>query len=229
MGVIVERDSELLSWVARWRCVTSSQVGRWFGFDDSGVRIVDRRVSVWREHGLVKSSRILSEYPSVHSLTASGLEFLGLDTPVRWPIVGQLRHDLAVVDLAIWLRGQGESRMVTEREVQALDPVSISRPPKYAIAPVDGAARKILYPDLLTVRDGKGFGHEVELARKDSGRLSALMMSYGRASHVAGVTYYAPPARLRAVERVAAEANERMHSLWGVGAKVSVRGWEWTS
>ncbi|MGL5862095.1 MAG: hypothetical protein ACRCY9_12660 [Phycicoccus sp.] len=206
--------------------MTAPQVAaRWLDEVGSAVKIVERRVRVWTGLGLVTSQRVLAGVPAVHSLTREGMRAVGLEGPVRVPSVGQLRHDLAVTDCATWLwRAEGVS-MLTEREIRAADPAT-STSPRWALRAAPESGRRLVYPDLITIRDGVGLAHEVEASPKEHRRLVALMTAYVQAEHLARVRYYAPERLLGRVERAAAEANERA-GRYGRERTVFVTGWEW--
>ena len=227
MGQLTERDGEWLSWVGRWRGVTAPQVAaRWVPDLPSGVKVVERRIRVWRELGLVTSVRVLADAPGVVSLTREGMKAAGLEGPVRQVTVGQLRHDLAVTDCATWLwRARGD-RMMTEREIRAADPATTTTP-RFALLAAPSAGRRIVYPDLITVtRNGEAFAHEVELSPKEHKRLVALMSAYVSARHISRVRYYAADAIRHRVEKAAEEAND-LAARRGIQRTVFVTGWEW--
>lgn len=227
VGVVTERDEEWLRWMVRWKGVTARQVARWFVPDAVGGRqAVERRFRVWRELELVEGQRFMADTGSVYWVTAEGMKFLGVEGTVSKPSAGQLRHDLAVTDCATWLRATTGARMVTEREVRRMEPPR-SQDRRFAVTPVEGTGRVILYPDLLTrSATGEVVSHEVELAPKAGPRLRALMLSNARARHLSATVYYAPEATRKRVQQCADEVNQRMR-LDGVADKISVRAWEW--
>lgn len=229
MGVVTERDEQMLRWMVRWRGVTKEQVARWFLADvASGPKVVERRFRVWRELELVEGRRFIQGVGPVHWVTGEGMKFLGVEGSVSRPNVGQLRHDLAVTDCATWIRARTGAQMLTEREVRRRDPVK-ARPWKWAISPVDGTGRVVLYPDLMTRSEtGEVVSHEVELAPKSSTRMRALMLSCARAPHLSGTVYYAPETTRARLQACADEVNQRI-GLDGVASKITVRGWEWES
>lgn len=231
---MTERDVEWLRWVGRFRGVTAAQIAGWFIPDTpSGVKVVERRARVWRDLGLATSEGVLAGVAQLHNLTGAGMAAVGIEGPVRHVNVGTCRHDVAVTDLAVWLRHERGARIVTEREIRAREP-STTVTPRQALLAQPGAGRRLLYPDLVTVHqqdDGtrRAFAHEVELSGKDRRRLVALMLSYARAEHLHRVRYYAHESVRGRVERAAQEANARAGELWGpaYARKVFVTGWEW--
>lgn len=238
-GQVTERDVEWLSWLGRWKGATSPQIAaRWVPEVPSGLKVVERRVRVWTSLGLVTGQRVLVGVPSIHSLTREGMTLAGIEGPVRTPNVGQLRHDLAVTDCATWLWHREGAKMLTEREVRAADPavvtkrlkgggVKVTHPePKWALIAAPEAGRRLVYPDLITVHEGSGLGHEVEVTPKDHRRLVALMEAYVRAKHIKAVRYYAPKGLRYRVEKAAEEANATA-TRYGIPETVSVTGWEW--
>lgn len=232
-GVVTERDEAWLGWVGRWRAVTAEQVARQFVPEvASGVKVVERRFRVWRELGLVASQRVLAGVPAVHTLRGPGMQLVGIEGPIRHPVVGQLRHDLAVVDLAVWLQRDPAVRLITEREIRAADAPGSVRP-VFAVPAAPGSGRKLVFPDLLSVEAVQGVeggggrrvtAREVELSGKDVPRLVSLMRSYVDAPRVDAAVYYVPEALVARVSRAAAVANER------AGREVvKVTGWAWQS
>ncbi|WP_301485609.1 hypothetical protein [Intrasporangium sp.] len=232
-GVLTERDQEWLRWIGRWRAVTAEQVARWFVPElSSGVKVVERRARVWRELGLVETRRILATTPAVHTLRGPAMTLFGISGPVRHPLVGQLSHDLAVVDLAIWLRQRDRSlKFLTEREIRATDDPNTDTP-LLAVKAAEGSGRKLVFPDLIsiTVRaDGSGAAtaHEVELTSKDHPRMVALMTSYVVSEGIVAAHYYAAPPLRRRITKAAAEVNGWAKSAGAVGVPITVSGWDW--
>lgn len=230
-GVITARDREWLAWLGRWRCATAKQLAAWWLPDmASGVKVAEARIRAWRGLGLIWSQRVFSDMPSVHGLRKAGLELAGIGGTRKDLVVGQLRHDLAVVDMACMIRGSRAGiRMLTEREVWAMDPPS-STVLRAAVPAMPGAGRRIIYPDLLTVEEsGRVIAHEVELSAKTTPRLVKLMDSYVACPRIARVCYYAEGAARRRVDKAAAGVNQRTRALTGAPEKVFVRGWEWSA
>lgn len=228
--VLTERDLAWLRWMGWWRAVTAAQVAAWWLPElSSGVKVVERRFRAFRELGLVERRRVLADLPSAHSLSLPGMRKVGVQGAVAAPIVGQMRHDLAVVDAATWIHRRRDVRFVTERHIRRLDPAK-TKAPRYAIPAVPEAGRSLIYPDFITVdSSGQAFAHEVELSPKESRRLRGLMDSYAAASHIDRVAYYVKSDVLRArIEAVAAEANLAAAKAWGRPERfISVFGWNW--
>lgn len=231
-GVVTQRDHEWLRWIGRWRAVTAEQVARRFVPElTSGVKVVERRLRVWRELGLVESRRILAGTPAVHTLRGPGMALVGLGGPIRHPIVGQLAHDLAVVDLALWLQRDPGVRIITEREIRAADGPS-EQSPRLAVLATEGSGRQLVFPDLIEVvvrPDGRGASvvHEVELTGKEHKRMVALMTSYVVEERVVGARYYATGSLRRRVAKAAAEVNEWARSTGVRSDPITVTGWDW--
>ena len=231
-GVLTERDQEWLRWIGRWRAVTAEQVARRFVPElSSGVKVVERRVRVWRDLGLVESRRILATSPAVHTLRGPGMELVGITGPIRHPIVGQLAHDLAVVDLSIWLQRDEAVKVITEREIRAADAPNATDP-RLAVSAVEGSGRQLVFPDLISVAtrpDGSRAAtvREVELTGKEHSRMVALMTSYVVSPRIEAAHYYAAPTLRRRIERAAAEVNEWAKSTGEAGTPITVSGWDW--
>lgn len=231
-GVLTQRDQEWLRWIGRWRAVTAEQVAQRFVPElSSGVKVVERRVRVWRDLGLVESRRILATSPAVHTLRGPGMELVGITGPIRHPIVGQLAHDLAVVDLSIWLQREQGVKVITEREIRAADAPNATDP-RLAVLAVDGSGRRLVFPDLISVivrADGSRAAtvHEVELTGKEHSRMVALMSSYVISPRIEAASYYAAPPLRRRIAKAAAEVNAWARSTGEVGEPITVSGWDW--
>ena len=231
IGEVTERDLAFLEWIGRFRGVTSAQVAGWFipqAAEDVGVRIVNRRLSVMRNMGLVTSDRVLAHHPAIHNLTRAGMNKAQVYGPVRSFSVGQLDHDLAVTDLLIWLkRRDGDIRSLTEREVRAIDTPDTDSP-KYAVKALPGSGRRLIYPDLITISGNVGIAHEVENSAKEVSRLRALMVAYALNDRLSGVVYYGRPKLHRrltsALDAARVEAREVYHRD---RVSVNITGWDW--
>lgn len=223
MGRLTDRDMEWLAWAARWRGVTCGQIAAWFDPDSKWlVKHVEKRVRVMREYGLLESSKPLADKNTVHSVTRAGLKSVDINHSGRRIVVGQLHHDLAVVDLATWLRhARGFRTFITEQEIRAADPIGTVRP-KYAMVAGPGSGRKLTYPDLVSVHPEGLLGHEVELARKEKSRVEALMRTYIDSGRYSRVMYYAAPR----VRGLIASAADHVNSGFEKRT-VYVAGWEW--
>lgn len=228
-GEVTARDVEFLQWVGRFRGVTSEQVARWFlsGSVD-GVRVVNRRMAALRELGLVSSQRVLANYPAIHNLTRQGMNTAEVYGPVRSFSVGQLRHDLAVTDLLIWLKARDPGlRCMTEREVRAID-VPTTDSPQYAVKAVKGSKRHVIFPDLITISDGMAQAHEVEYTGKEGSRMRSLMLAYVLSEHLSVVTYYARPKLERRVGEALKGVTEEVGRQYpNYRVNISVQGWDW--
>lgn len=243
-GVVTERDEVWLRWMSGWRGVTSRQVARWWVPELSGgVQVVERRLRVLREAGLVASVRPLVGVRSVYWVTAEGLRFLGADDDVRakGPVASTVRHDLAVVDCATYFHAvMPGCEVVPERVIRAVDHVNDPQQAsqwRYAVRHRSSSAsssRVGLIPDFVSHEDGaRRIHHEVEIAPKSGKRLADLMRSYALAPQVERVIYYVPEHARKRYAKAAEEANLRRSlervptSEWSRGRVVRVIGWQW--
>lgn len=229
--LVTGRDLAWLGWLGRWRFATAAQLARHFeGVGESApVRVVERRLRGCRDLGLVESARVLHAASSVHWLTRDGLRLVGLNGGSHPPRVAQFRHDLGMVDLAHWWgRDRPGWGLVTEREIrrdETPNPYS-DAPPRWSLQPPGAVSTyRRLYPDLVTISpQGKAFGLELELSRKDHARLVRLMSTYALNEAYAGAAYFADATVLPRVQAAAEAANQRSAEA-GRGRRITVRPW----
>lgn len=220
---VTERDIRWLEWMVRWRFVTGATIVREFTSrgESAPPTVVDRRLRAFVRVGLVEYERVLAETGRLYWLTRAGMRMAGVDGgAVVHPKFSDIRHDLAVLDVAHWLGTERvpSHTLVTEREIRRVETPTPSRigpaEERYSLVISETGARA--YPDLVSVnRDGRAWGHEVEWSRKENRRLVRLMLAYAESETYDGAVYYAGPNVRDTVARAAAEANSISADRYG--------------
>jgi DNA-binding transcriptional ArsR family regulator len=195
---LTDRDIEILRWLARFRGVTAAQVGRRF---EMGYSRVSRRLNQLGAGGYVALERVLHRRPGLYIVTEEGQVVGGADLPVATVALGTYEHDVALADVAIGAELAGE-RVVTQRQMQALEVGVGARDPIYA---VEFAAGERHFPDLMLERADGRWALEVEVTDARSELLETILRAYAGADHLAGVIYHVAPAvHADRIERAAA-------------------------
>lgn len=204
----------MVSFVARFPFVTTRQASQWFSAVAGGsdaMRVLNRRVAVLIQAGLLEEGRLLTEHGRVLWATRDGLRAAGVEGAVHAPRIGQARHDKLVADLALELMiNKPTHRVVTEREMRRSDTLNQlpSTDPVWVTVHTSAKSRRV-YPDLLTVApSGSRVVHEVELAIKGHSRLVSLMLSHLDNDAVGSVRYYASNEARNTLDKAAEEARE---------------------
>ena len=96
MWQVTARDVDMLQWTAGHGFVTADQIaGRFF----SGKRAAYARIRKLIELGLLERRPTFYREPFVLRVTAAGGRVADTELPVANLVLGQIRHDLAVIDL----------------------------------------------------------------------------------------------------------------------------------
>ena len=125
----------------------------------------------------------------------------------------QFRHDLGVVDLALYVRSLRPTfTLVTEREMRTEDTANQYRDsarPVWAVQRLTGdPAKRRLFPDLLQVSpEGVRVVHELELTPKTVARLQDIQRAYLTDERIGSVRYWVGPDARPRVEEVAESVN----------------------
>ncbi len=173
---ITERDREILGWVGRYGMVTAEQVAAKFfdrGKGEVGQRAAYRRLAVLEKLGLVRRDRTpFWRAPNVLRVTSAGAEVGELGVrPARY-VEGEIRHSVAVVDLAedLLLANQG-STLRTEREIRT------ERWHSRQDAGTRGGKGRV--PDAeLTLESGRVVGVELDLTPKRTKDFERILRAY---------------------------------------------------
>ncbi|GAA1929499.1 hypothetical protein GCM10009716_41450 [Streptomyces sodiiphilus] len=235
---LTSRDLEILAWTGRWRAVTTDQIAREFDRRAGTGRrrsIYERRVLALRRLGLLHQDKPLADLPRVNWLTRAGHRAAGLDGAPATPSVGELLHDLEVVELALHLAViQPGHQLVTEQEIRRTEPHPSAGPAAALRSGVEISAGRGTggrgYPDLasvVTADDGteQVWVHELERSRKSRSRWLTVMLAYVYADHVHGCVYWAWPDIAEPLRCAADEAN-RVAVEAGVRPCIVVQPWD---
>lgn len=154
---LVERDYIVLSTIDKWRVITGRQIAKMAGFPSQ--RTGDRRLKKLLVAGYIDRKKILYGLPCLYFLTQKGKVLIGAPRYTEKIRIEQIKHDLAVVDTAIYLHqklGIPYSCMVSEKQLHR----------------ADGFAKRRHRPDfVLTDETQKTICAEVELSLKAKERL----------------------------------------------------------
>jgi len=217
---LTSRDREIVRWIGRVGVAEARQVAaRWQrehlrregasrGMPKSNAY---KRLRGLEALGLLERRRLLQGEPAVYLATNDGLHLAGLDLRVRKVSAGGIAHATESAWLSLELEEEfGEERVITEREIRALD--GRTERPAYAVAagsPLPGGRRRLHFPDfaLAAPEGGKPLCVELELTAKGSRRLLEIVRAYVRGRHVAGVRYYVTGRSERQVREAVAAAR----------------------
>lgn len=154
---LVERDYIVLNEIDRWRVITGRQIAKIAGFPSQ--RTGDRRLKKLLVAGYIDRKKILYGLPCLYFLTQKGKVLIGAPRYTEKIRIEQIKHDLAVVDTAIYLHqklGIPYSCIISEKQLHR----------------TDGFAKRRHRPDfVLTDETQKTICAEVELSLKAKERL----------------------------------------------------------
>lgn len=153
---LVKRDYRVLREIDRWRAITGRQIAKLAGF--SSEQTGDRRLKKLIVAGLIDRKRILYGVPYLYSLTAKGKSLIASPTYKEKFRIEQIRHDLAVVDTAIYFHQKLSipyENILTEKELHR----------------IDGFSNRKHRPDFVFTDGDKNICAEVELSLKAKERL----------------------------------------------------------
>jgi hypothetical protein len=212
---ITDRDREILGWIGRYGMVTAEQVAaKFFGRADGdvGKRAAYRRLAVLEDLRLLRRDRTpFWRAPNVLRVTTLGAEVGELGVrPARY-VEGEIRHSIAVVDLAEELMAANAgAKLRTERETRTERWHS-----RQAADDIRGGRGRV--PDAeLTLKNGRVVGVELDLTPKRSKDFERILRAY-KQERFDEVWWYVLPG---AVERVTKLVTENRADDF-----VSVRAW----
>lgn len=185
-----QRDLELLHVIGEQYALTLAQLQRLTGGSIHAARWLRTR---WQRAGWADGRPLLVGEPVFVWLTRRGHTLVGLDYAVWRPNPGALAHIAAVTDVRLHVseRHPG-SDWVSERELQR----ELSEQP---------GGGQLHRPDGLVVIDGQEVAVEVELTLKRRARAERIMREL--VARHRQVTYFAAPAPLRTLQRLAADVG----------------------
>ena len=158
--VVLERDRKIIREIDRWRVCQGRHIKELVGF--SGQRACDRRLSKLVQAGYIRREKILYGVAGIYGITSKGAKLEGLGNAKRKIRIEQIRHDIAVLDTAIFfnkVHGIAYSEIRTELELHRLDGFGIRKH----------------RPDFVFKKDKKTTCVEIELALKSKNRFENIM------------------------------------------------------
>jgi hypothetical protein len=201
---ITERDRAIVRWIGRQRMVTAAQIAERFAL---GRAVSYARLSGLSELGLLEHQRIFHAEPGVYVATRQGLQMVDLELPPATLDLRTYWHDLELSGLVTELEREfGRERIVTEREIRALDTPGLRQQPDYrprvGVLLIGSGPRpltpagypRVHYPDaaVIAVDDSECvLAIELERAVKGRTRLRSILHAYIAARHIRQVRYYA--------------------------------------
>lgn len=154
---LVKRDYTVLKEIDKWRVITGRQIAKMAGFPSQ--RTGDRRLKKLLVAGYIDRKKILYGLPSLYFLTTKGKVLIGAPRYQEKIRIEQIRHDLAVVDTAVYMHqklGIPYNCIVSEKQLHR----------------ADGFARRRHRPDfVMTDASQKSICAEIELSLKAKERL----------------------------------------------------------
>jgi hypothetical protein len=109
--------------------VTAAQIAERF---ELGRAVSYARLGGMTQLGLVEHQRIFHAEPGVYLATRQGLHSVDLEVPAARVDLRTYRHDVELSSLVIELEREfGPERVVTEREIRALDTPGLRQEPDY--------------------------------------------------------------------------------------------------
>lgn len=148
---LTDRDKKILWEIQRWRFLLARQIKILCGF--SGQRACDRRVKKLIEAGYIERKYFIVGVPRLYMVTRKAVQTFGLSYYTPNVRIEQVRHDIAVVDTAIYLmrnKGVDNASIVTERDLKHRA----------------GFGNPKHYPDFVFTKDDNSFSVEIELNAK---------------------------------------------------------------
>jgi len=158
--VVLERDREIIREIDRWRVCQGRHIRELVGF--GGQRACDRRLRKLVQAGYIRREKILYGVAGIYGVTSKGAKLEGLGHARRKIRIEQIRHDIAVLDTAIYfnkVRGIAYSEIRTELELHRLDGFGVRKH----------------RPDFVFKKDKKTTCVEIELALKSKNRFENIM------------------------------------------------------
>ena len=167
--VVLDRDRKIIREIDRWRVCQGRHIRELVGF--SGQRACDRRLRKLVQAGYISKQKILYGVAGIYKITSKGAKLEGLGNSKNKIRIEQIRHDIAVLDTAIFfhkVREVAYSDIRTELELHRLD----------------GFGMRKHRPDFVFKKDNKTVCVEIELALKSKNRFETIIsnnfMDYDR-------------------------------------------------
>lgn len=196
MMVLVERDRQILEFMANWAFVVSEQVQEYMGMS---AQMSWRRLARLTELGLVTYSKTLNFPRKFYFVSREGLEYLGFsaENSPKGVKLAQLEHDKTLIDIAIdFHRRNPEYEIFGETKMRRLDMSALAHDDAaiFSLNRFVGGRSVQVFPDMVAKKDSAMFYIEYEHSPKDRKRLHSLMTGYANSPKVTAVKYYVAPA-----------------------------------
>jgi len=157
---LLDRDREIIREIDRWRICQGRHIKEIIGF--KGQRACDRRLRKLIQAGYIKRERILYGIAGIYKNTSKGAKIEGLAGANSKIRIEQIKHDIAVIDTAIFLnKKHGVPYKNIKTEIQ--------------LHREDGFGIRKHRPDLVFKKDNKEICVEIELALKSKERFTNIM------------------------------------------------------
>jgi hypothetical protein len=180
--VLTERDERVIREVARWRGCLGRHVKKVGNF--GGTRAADRRLKKLVDEGLLTRKKYIYGLAGIYQATRKAQKLLGLDTYLGTVRLDLATHDMAVVDVYLFLREKlllPAEAFTSEKEIRHKE----------------GFTVRSHAPDFLYEHMGQSFCVEVELSQKSKERLeSNLADNYIK---YAGQKWFVPKSNKRVI------------------------------
>ena len=157
---LLDRDKKILREIDRWRVCQGRHIKQLAGF--SGQRACDRRLRKLIQAGYIAREKILYGVAGIYRLTSKGAKIEGLGSGKRKIRIEQIRHDITVLDTAIYFRKKHEiqySDIQTEIQLHRQDGFGIRKH----------------RPDFIYEKNNKITCVEIELSLKAKNRFIDIM------------------------------------------------------
>ena len=157
---ILDRDRKIIREIDRWRVCQGRHIRELVGF--SGQRACDRRLRKLVQAGYIKRERILYGVAGIYNVTNKGAKLEGLPTAKNKIRIEQIRHDIAVLDTAIYfnkVRKVSYSDIKTELELHRQDGFGVRKH----------------RPDFIFKKKNKTTCVEIELTLKSKNRFENII------------------------------------------------------
>ena len=158
--MVLQRDRKIIREIDRWRVCLGRHIRELAGF--SGQRACDRRLRKLVQAGYISREKILYGVAGIYRITNKGAKLEGLGNVRNKIRIEQIRHDIAVLDTAIYFNKVLEiayKNMRTELELHRLDGFGVRKH----------------RPDFVFKKDAKTICVEIELALKSKNRFENIM------------------------------------------------------
>jgi len=157
---VLDRDRRIIREIDRWRVCQGRHIRELTGF--RGQRACDRRLRKLVQAGYISREKILYGVAGIYRVTSKGAKLEGLGSTRSKIRIEQIRHDIAVLDTAIYFN---KVREVAYKDIRT----------ELELHRLDGFGIRKHRPDFVFKKDGKTMCVEVELALKSKNRFDSIM------------------------------------------------------